>query len=159
MRLETGGQRGTGVRGRCLASAALDALRPREAGLGAAQPLVRSAPGVLAGEEAHGSWSAAPGPACGAGPTLARRSHSTCLRPGGLVTARSPRGWARRGFLSLSLPPPLRVLSVESTGFTDPGPQSLTLLFPDCVTEGKPPQHLHLENGHTSPTHTVKDGL
>lgn len=106
----------------------------------------------------------APGPACGAGPTLARWSHSTCPRPGGLVTAQSPRGWARRGFLSLSLPPPSRVFSVESTGFTDPGPQSLTLLFPDCVTEGKPPhlsepQLLRLENGRMSPTHTVKDGL
>lgn len=47
--------RGTGG---CLAPAALDALRPREAGLGATQPgwpLVRSAPRVLAGEEAHGS--------------------------------------------------------------------------------------------------------
>lgn len=86
-----------------LAPAALDALRPREAGLGAAQPggpLVRSAPESSRERKPTEVLCAAPGPACGAGPTLARRSHSPCPglsvseRPGGLVTARSP-GWTR----------------------------------------------------------------
>lgn len=98
-RLEMGAQRWTGVGGGGLGPSALDALRPHEAGLGAAQPgrpLVSSAPGFLAGGEAHGRavcgpWTclqdwARPGQTVSFHPPLLSLSE----RPGGLVTAQSP---------------------------------------------------------------------
>lgn len=120
MRLEMGAQRWTGVGSGGLGPAALDALRPREAGLGAAQPgqpLVSSAPQVLVGGEAHGRavcgpWTCLRG---WARPGQMVSFHLPLLslskRPGSLMTAQSP-DWTcsqehgHGGAFSLSLSPP-----------------------------------------------------